>query len=224
VNFSPAWDAAYREGRHWSVWPWSDVVSLTLRHARPEQGFRRVLEIGCGAGANISFFDRLGVDYAAVDGSDFAVAALNAAYPHLLGKIAVADFTKGIPFAGPFDLVVDRAALTQHHRRHPAWPALIHDVLRPGGKLIGINWFSRFSASHNDASAGDGIDEHTRTNIAAGPFAGIGAVHFSDHDHIVDLIETAGLRVERLDHHETAGVIPADSGRLGWWNFVAVKP
>jgi SAM-dependent methyltransferase len=222
VNFSPAWDAAYREGRHWSVWPWSDVVSLTLRHARPEQGFRRVLEIGCGAGANISFFDRLGVDYAAVDGSDFAVAALNAAYPHLLGKIAGADFTKGIPFAGPFDLVVDRAALT--HNTTAAIRcglALIHDVLRPGGKLIGINWFS---ASHGDASAGDGIDEHTRTNIAAGPFAGIGAVHFSDHDHIVDLIETAGLLIERLDHHETAGVIPADSGRLGWWNFVAVKP
>jgi SAM-dependent methyltransferase len=222
VNFSPAWEAAYREGRHWSVWPWSDIVSYTLRHARPELGFRRVLEIGCGAGANIPFFDRLGVDYAGVDGSDFVVAKLAAAYPHLRGRIATGDFTKGIPFAGPFDLAIDRAALT--HNTTAAIRrglGLIHDVLRPAGKLIGINWFS---ASHGDAFAGDGIDGHTRTNIAAGPFAGIGAVHFSDRDHIVDLIETAGFRFERLDHHETTGVITTDSGRHGWWNFVAVKP
>ncbi len=222
MNFSPAWDTAYREGRHWSVWPWSDVVSYTLRHARPEQGFRRVLEIGCGAGANIAFFDKLGVEYAAVDGSDFAVAKLHAAYPHLRGNIAAGDFTVSIPFAGPFDLVVDRAALT--HNTTTAIRRglrLIRDVLRPGGKLIGIDWFS---AGHGDAAAGDGIDAHTRTNIAAGPFAGIGAVHFSDRDHIIDLLEAAGLRIERLDHHEIDGAVPDDGRRLGWWNFVAVKP
>jgi SAM-dependent methyltransferase len=222
VNFSHAWDAAYREGRHWSVWPWSDVVSCTLRHARPEHGFRRVLEIGCGAGANIPFFERLGVDYAAVDGSDFVVAKLAAAYPHLQGKIAVGDFTESIPLAGPFDLVVDRAALT--HNTTAAIRrglGLVHGVLRPGGKLIGVNWFS---TAHGDAAAGDSIDEHTRTNIGAGPFAGIGVVHFSDRGHIVGLIEAAGFRIERLDHHESAGVIPAQSVRLGWWNFVAVKP
>jgi SAM-dependent methyltransferase len=204
------------------VWPWSDVVSYTLRHARPEHGFRRVLEIGCGAGANIPFFETLGVDYAAVDGSDFVVAKLNAAHPGLQGKIAVGDFTTEMPFAGPFDLVIDRAALT--HNTTAAIRCglgLVHNVLRPGGKLIGINWFS---ASHGDAVAGDSVDEHTRTNIVAGPFAGIGMVHFSDHGHIVDLIETAGFRFDRLDHHETAAVIPADGGRFGWWNFVAVKP
>jgi SAM-dependent methyltransferase len=201
------------------------VVGCRILHVASraaEHGFRRVLEIGCGAGANIPFFDRLGVEYAGVEGSEFVVAKLIATLPHLQRKIAVADFSESIPFAGPFDLVVDRAALT--HNTTAAIRRglrLIHDVLRPGGRLIGINWFS---IAHSDAVAGDGVDEYTRTNISAGPFAGIGLVHFSDRTHIVDLLDSAEFRVERLDHHEIDGAIPADGCRLGWWNFVAVKP
>ncbi len=221
MNFSPSWDDTYREMRHWSVWPWSDLVSYTLRYARPEDGFRRVLELGCGAGANIPFFGKIGMDYAAVEGSAFIVARLCEMFPNLKDKIAVGDFTKAIPFGGSFDLVVDRASVT-----HNATAAiqrtlrLVLKLMRPGGKFIGINWFS---TRHSDAAAGDLLDAHTRTNISAGQFAGIGAVHFSDQAHIIDLLETAGFRIERLDHQETGGVIPAGSARLGWWNFVAVK-
>ena len=74
VSFSPAWDAAYREGQHLSTWPWSDVVSYVSVTPDRDGGYSRVLECGCGAGANIPFFERLGMDYFAIEGSDNMVA------------------------------------------------------------------------------------------------------------------------------------------------------
>jgi SAM-dependent methyltransferase len=222
MNFSPGWDQTYRESRQLSTWPWSDLVSFTLRHARPDDGFRRVLELGCGAGANIPFFRKLGVDYWAIEGSAFVVAKLHEAFPDLGDRIVAGDFTREISFDGPFDLVIDRSSLT-HNDTDAIRRTLrmVGSLMRPGAKFIGINWFS---TKHSAAAAGDPMDPHTRTNIPAGQFAGVGAVHFSDQEHIVDLIGTAGFSLERLEHQEIDGVLPTGGSTLGWWNFVAVKP
>ncbi len=162
------------------------------------------------------------MDYWAIEGSGFVVAKLHEAFPDLSGKITAGDFTREIPFDGPFDLVVDRSSLTHNDtvaiRRTLR---MVHDLMRPGAKFIGINWFS---AKHAAAAAGDPLDSHTRTNIPAGQFAGVGAVHFSDREHIIDLIGTVGFQLERLEHQETDAVLPAGGGTLGWWNLVAVKP
>jgi SAM-dependent methyltransferase len=222
MSFSPQWDTAYRAGSHLSRWPWSDLVSFVYRHAKPADGFHTVLELGCGVGANIPFFLSLGVDYYAVEGSQSAVAHAVAAYPNLAGKIAAGDFTRGIVFAGPFDLVVDRAALI-HNSTEAMLRALrmVGAKLRPGGKLIGIDWFS---SEHEDAVHGDEVDSHTRRNLGAGPFAGVGNVHFCDEKHLADLLSKAGLKLELLEHKRTEIVFPSKRDHFGYWNFVAVKP
>jgi SAM-dependent methyltransferase len=222
MSFPPEWDHLYRDGKQRSVWPWSDVVSYVHRHAAPKDGFGRVLEIGCGAGANISFFLKLGVDYSAIEGSPSAVVALCEAFPELRHRIAVGNFCEAIPFAGPFDLVVDRAALT-HNDTAAIRDALhlISEALRPGGKLIGIDWFS---ADHSDAGRGRLVDAHTRTDIPSGQFAGVGTVHFADRSHLVDLLGNAGFVIERLEHKTSERLVPAEDGRFAAWNFVAVRP
>jgi SAM-dependent methyltransferase len=221
MAFSPEWDQLYREGRHLSRWPWSDLVGFVFRYARPDDGFRRVLELGCGAGANIPFFVKLGVDYHAVEGSAAIVAALQAEFPSLREQIAVGDFTRDLPFAGSFDLVIDRSSLT--HNTTSAIRrtlAMMFERLRTGGKFIGIDWFS---TACPDAHWGEALDAHTRANIDRGEFTGLGAVHFSDKEHLVGLLADAGFRVERLEHKLIDFVIPAAGGCLGRWNFVAVK-
>ena len=95
-----------------SIWPWSDLVSYVMRHARPQNEKFRVLELGCGAGANIPFFKQLGVQYHAVEGSATIVNMLAGKFPEYRSTIKVGDFTKELPFEGEFDLVVDRASLT----------------------------------------------------------------------------------------------------------------
>jgi SAM-dependent methyltransferase len=222
MTFSREWDQAYRNSRHASIWPWSDLVSYVHRYAKPSDGFRSVLELGCGEGANIPFFIALGIDYFAIEGSTFAVVQLNKRFPELKDKIAVGDFTQTIPFTDPFDLVVDRSSMTCNRTAAILNTLLlVSKALRSGGKLIGIDWFS---SSHSSAASGEPLDSHTRTNIPTGHLSGTGAVHFSDHDHLVHLLGSTGFRIERLEKKESETSIPFDGERVATWNFVAVKP
>src|SRR5262249_37258965 len=156
-------------------------------------GFRRVLELGCGAGANIPFFLALGVDYSSIEGSPTIVAQLLEKYPQLRDKVVVGDFTEAIPFSGPFDLVVDRGSLT--HNTTDAIGrslAMVFGRMRAGGKLVGIQWFS---ADHQDSRQGKMLDAHTRTGICDSHLAGTGAVHFFDKEHLVELLTSAGFSI-----------------------------
>jgi SAM-dependent methyltransferase len=221
MTFSPEWDQLYRESAHMSIWPWSDLVSYVHRYAKPQNGYQRVLELGCGAGANIPFFIKLGVDYSTVEGSPAIVAQLQAAYPALRERILVGDFTREYPFTGPFDLIVDRGSLIHNTTAGiRSGLALAFAHLRPGGKFIGIDWFS---TAHGSALLGRPADSHTRTGIDSGHLAGTGNVHFCDREHLEGLLQDAGFRIERLEHKQYDVAIPA-SERFGWWNFVAVKP
>lgn len=222
MTFSPEWEQLYCDNAHMSIWPWSDLVSYVHRYAKPAASFQRVLELGCGAGANIPFFLKLGVDYCAIEGSPAIVDRLHQAYPALREKILVGDFTRMLPFEGVFDLIVDRGSLT-----HNATAgirdglALAYQRLRPGGKFIGIDWFS---SAHSSAGLGSAFDSHTRTDVASGHLAGTGKVHFCDREHLLGLLSEAGYQVERLEHKQNDIFIPADGERFACWNFVAVKP
>ena len=79
-----------------SIWPWSDLVSLVMQYKLPKEEFR-VLELGCGAGANIPLFIALGADYYAVEGSQTIVNQLHKQYPQFKDNIIVGDFTKDMP-------------------------------------------------------------------------------------------------------------------------------
>lgn len=221
MNFSPEWDQAFRAGTHISLWPWSDLVSYVSRHAKPDNGYRSVFELGCGVGANIPFFLGAGFDYRAVEGSAAAVEKVHARYPELRNKVVAADFTKELPFAGPFDLIVDRSALA-----HNTTAGIEHALrlvaarLRRGGKLIGIDWFS---TAHQDAASGDPVDSHTRAHIPSGHLSGLGVVHFSDQPHLEGLLGAAGFIIERLEQKVSETVVPQPQVRLAWLNFVAVR-
>jgi SAM-dependent methyltransferase len=180
-----------------------------------------VLELGCGAGANIPFFVALKADYYGIEGSPAIVALLHTSFPQLKDRIVVGDFTQDIPFDGPFELVVDRSSIT-HNTTEAIRRTLrmIFDRMRPGGKFIGIDWFS---TSYPDSKWGEALDSHTRANIPSGPFAGLGTVHFSDQAHLAGLLGAAGFQVERLEHKQVDTAVPSAIGPKGWWNFVAVK-
>jgi hypothetical protein len=116
---------------------------------------------------------------------------------------------------------VDRSSIT-----HNPTPAIRHTLsmvftrLRGGGKLIGIDWFS---TDDSDANLGESLDPWTRTNIPQGHFGRVGTVHFTDRDHLLELLRGAGFSIERLEHKQVETVVPDGGGRLASWNFVAVK-
>ena len=86
-----------------SIWPWSDLVSMVMRYARPSGASYRILELGCGAGANVPFFLSQQVDYYAIEGSAHMVAQLKERYSQVAEHFVVGDFTANIPFVGAFE-------------------------------------------------------------------------------------------------------------------------
>ena len=223
MTFSTEWDDLYRSNAHLSIWPWTDLVSYVHRYAPPSRGYRRTLELGCGAGANIPFFQSLNSDYWAIEGSPTIVESVVSRYPELKDRIIAGDFTVAIPFEGQFDLVVDRISLA-HNSTEAMQNTLnmIFDRLRSGGKFIGIDWFSD---QHQDSRLGEMVDSHTRKNLPShSTLKGTGVVHFCDKDHLVGLLEGSGFRIERLEHKQSDIMIPEGLPRLANWNFAAVRP
>ncbi len=111
MSFSTEWEDIYQSGAHESIWPWSDVVSLTHRYLRKKEG-KKVLELGCGAGANIPFYQSIGVRYYGIEGSVYQADLLKNRFQDENVTIVSGDFTKEIPFDTDFDLILDRGSLT----------------------------------------------------------------------------------------------------------------
>ncbi|MBF0492098.1 MAG: class I SAM-dependent methyltransferase [Deltaproteobacteria bacterium] len=220
MTFSNEWNERYQENTHLSIFPWSDLVSLVMRNASSLKKSFRVLEIGCGAGANIPLFMHLEADYYAIEGSSHIVEKLKLQYPQLKGKILAGDFTQPLPFEGPFQLIIDRGALT-----HNATAAILstikrlYDLLDVNGKFIGVDWFS---TEHSEYPKGlPEEDIYTRSHFTKGQFAKLGRVHFSDVQHLKDLFKI--FHIEYLAHKIKKQLIPDQSFTLATWDLVATK-
>ena len=213
------WDKTYRQNRHLSIWPWSDLVSYVMRYAKPATDKVRVLELGCGAGANIPFFDSLGVNYFSIESSNTIVTSLHKRFPQLTEQIVVGDFTETLP-NGTFDLIVDRAAVVCN--RTEAIKLCLdrcYEKLNPNGKYVGIDWYStECSAFHQSKEE----DAWTRTKFPPGPFEGSGTrIHFSDKEHLIDLFSRFKLLV--LEHKLVTDELQNEESVFASWNFVAEK-
>lgn len=220
MAFSKEWDEIYKVNSHMSVWPWSDLVSYVMRYIYPHGPKYRVLELGCGAGANIPFFKSLGVQYYSIDGSQIIVSKLWERFPDLKNNIIAGDFTEDIPLEGQFDIVVDRSSLAHNTSRAIIKGlSLVFDKLKPGGKFIGIDWFSTL---HSDYQRGIEIEDiYTRTGYTDGQAAHVGQVHFSDKDHLNDLFQA--FVIEILEHKIIKREIPENSDIFASWNLLAKK-
>lgn len=158
MGFSKEWEEAYKNNTQMSVWPWSDLVSYIYRYTDIKKRRLRVLELGCGAGANIRLFDELGADYYGIDGSATIVEMLHSKFPgdkYPSINLAIGDFTKDIPFEGSFDIIFDRGALTHNTTESiKSVSKMIARKLKADGLFIGIDWFS---TNHDDYKWGGAI-------------------------------------------------------------------
>jgi len=221
MTFSPDWEDCYANNKHLSIWPWTDLVIYVSRYAKRCKGERlSVLELGCGYGANIPFFQHLEADYYAVEGSSTAVNYLKAKFPRFADNIFWGDYTNNIPFELSFDIIVDRASLPFNDISSiNKTLSICYDKLHDKGLFIGIDWYS---PDHSEFMNGQPtIDPFTRANFTDGIFAGTGNVHFFSHDHLTALFMRYRMLV--LEHKLVEQRIPDSSYKFAAWNFVAQK-
>ena len=217
--FSQEWEELYATNKHISIWPWSDLVSIVYRIVNNDNP-KSVLELGCGAGANVPLFLKLGIDYTGMEGSETIVSYLRRDYAASNCKFICCDFTD-TDFGSAYDLVIDRGSITCNTTTSiKRTLANLSRTLKPGTKVICVDWYS---TEHSDFSLGDYVDENTRSNITTGQFVGTGTVHFSDKQHILDLLGEAGFVVESMQHKVVKSHVPNSDHVFAAWNFVAVK-
>jgi SAM-dependent methyltransferase len=219
MTFSVEWDKAYKDNLHMSIWPWSDLISYVIRYVRPAKKHPRVLELGCGAGANIPFFMSQGYNYYGIDGSSTIISKLQKKFPKLKKNLLVADFTIKIPFDEKFDLVIDRSSVTHNTTEGiKRCLDLVYEKMKDDAKYIGIDWFS---TAHQDYSLKTKkIDKHAKSAYTKGQFANVGTVYFSNKSHLMNLFEKFEIVV--LEHKVVISEIP-EKRKFAVWNFVARK-
>ena len=160
-----------------------------------------------------------GHDYHGVEYAENIVHEVRNRFPEISKNLRCADFTKGLPFASKFDLVVDRAALT-HNTTEGMRSGIegARDALRSSGLFIGVDWFS---TEHSEFQRGEPLDDQfSRRGYDDGIFQGLGVVHFCDASLLRSLF--AGFQIISLEHKVIHQLVPREIN-IAVWNFVARK-
>lgn len=220
MAFSKEWDDVYKSGAHDSQWPWSDVVALTCRYFKEREGLK-VLELGCGAGANILFFEKIGAKYYGIEGSGYQANRLRERFHSQNVFIKAGDFTQIIPFDEKFDLIFDRGAITCNTTESIRNAmSMVSEKLSWGGYFFGIDWFSDkhygFMQRYENVRK---IDDRTYV-FSDGYFSGLGDMHFFDRGHIEDLLSE--FEIVSLEERVVTHFLPRNE-IWATWNVVARK-
>lgn len=165
------------EDRHWWYGGMRAIAAALLDQVYAGRTNLRVLDAGCGTGANVRFLQR----YGQVTGIDLAVEALELAGPRVSGKLARASVLE-LPFVSQsFDLVTSFEVL--YHRAVPDERVALREarrVLRPGGRLLlRLPAFEFLRGKHDRAV-------HGRRRYTAA--------------EVQDLLEESGFICERLSY------------------------
>ena len=214
------WENIYGKNIHISTWPWSDIVSVVSRYCNPVEKYNNILEIGCGAGANIPFFINRKNNFYGIDGSSLIINNLKARFPEIENNLIATDFTKSIPFDNKFDAIIDRGSLTHNTTKSiNECLQLLNSKMKNDSFYFGVDLFS---TKHSSYKLGDRIDEYTRTNINTRQFKGVGNVHFFSTDHIITLFKNNGFDVIELEHVEKQSIINDEESYMNCvYNLVA---
>lgn len=184
------WDDLFAR-KAWGRYPPEELVRFMARTfgAAPDRKAIRVLEIGCGPGANLWYLAREGYAAYGIDGSG---VALEQARQRLAGEGLSAELVKGDAMRLPwpddhFDAVLDiecvYANVLADSRRILAEA---HRVLKPGGRLFSKTFATGTSGEGSGPRVGD--EPNTYRDLRGGHFnAGYGVIRFTAESEIAGL-------------------------------------
>lgn len=191
MSWDPVWEEVFRN-QAWGKYPGEELIRFVARnfYRAADRSAVRLLEVGCGPGANLWYLAREGFSFVGIDGSptamEQAASRLDAECPgwRARGTLHVADIAT-IPYPdGAFDAVIDNEALYCN-----PWEvaqgiyAEMARVTRPGGKL--------YSRTFAEGTWGEGSGQpagHHAWYCDEGPLAGKGYARFTAEDEIDALL------------------------------------
>ena len=221
------WEAIYAKGEQLNIWPFTDLVSLFMRHQssliknRINSGPLRVLELGFGAGNNIEFFLSQGFDYYGIEYSESAFKFACHKYPNLERHLILGSFSDIEQYECGFDAVIDRGSVTcSTNLEVEQTIGAVRNILKSSGLFFGVDWFSK---NHSDFSLPSTfVDSCTRTDFAEGQFKNQGNTHFVNQEEILNTF--IDFRVLSLTEKIVrTDALNMNSHQFASWNIVAEK-
>lgn len=210
MAWDPIWEKVFRE-KDWGKYPGEDFIRFVARnfYRAEDRSKIKILEVGCGTGANLWYMAREGFSVYGIDGSPTAIEKakkrLDKECPGWKGQLIVGDIGKLTFPDGFFDAVTDCEALScNSFEDSVAIYKEMARVTRPGGKL--------FSRTFATGCWGDHTGQNLGRNawlVAEGPLHGVGYVRFTECNDIPELVPDFALtslemlsRTEQGRQHE----------------------
>jgi len=216
--FQNIWEENYAKKVALNKYPWDFVVTFVFNYFNrnlPKQS-QKILELGFGAGCNISFFAREGFDA-------YGVEASSSAYTHALhflnqeglkANLKNESFTTLSYTNACFEMVIDRASLTCI--TYDECQKVFYEVKRVL-KKDGIFLFSPYSKAHTSYITGH-THENFLTTITQGSLVGVGDLCFYDYEMIVEIANESSLEIIKCEHLEKKDM--ASSSVHAEWHVV----
>jgi SAM-dependent methyltransferase len=204
MSWDNIWEQVFRT-QPWGKYPSEDVIRFVARnfYKVPDRSSVKILEVGCGPGANLWYIAKERFAAYGIDGSTSAIAAcrqrLDVEVPGWQGELAEGDVCS-LPYSDNcFDAVIDieciYANLYDDARRIYQE---VRRVLKPNGKLL--------SKMFSSGSAGDGTGSkigHNAWLVAEGPLAGKGTSRFTGESEIDGLLSPLMvISIDRVSRSE----------------------
>ncbi|WP_158658011.1 class I SAM-dependent methyltransferase [Agarilytica rhodophyticola] len=199
--------------RSWGKYPEIDLVKTVMREFKnKDRSAVSVLELGCGAGANLSFFLCEGFQTYGIDGSPSAInnadknLSLIKSSQQKKGTpfyfLSVGDF-KSLPYESEmFTIVVDNLSIYANNSEtiDDAYKEAFR-VLKPNGFMYSRVWGNNTTGS----KTGEMIDIHTSKAPLLGPCQGMGTSHFFSRDELLEhFSQFSSKTIKRITEENTS--------------------
>ena len=191
ADYTGHWDEKFRS-RAWGRYPPEDLVRFMGRNWRDaDKAAVKVLETGCGPGANLCFMHREG----------FAVHGIDVPAPE--PDLRVGNFNS-LPWPDThFDVAIDIFALYANTTDViRATLAEIARVLKPGALFYSKLW----GTGCTGCGQGRQLEPGTYDDIPEGPCKGMGVSHFFTREEIAPLFGTwfDAMAIDTVQRTDTA--------------------
>jgi ubiquinone/menaquinone biosynthesis C-methylase UbiE len=210
-TFDSTWEDVHQK-ESWGKYPSEDVIRFMARNyyklLSPLPPTPKVLDLGCGGGANTWYLAKEGFDTYAIDGSETAVIKTKnlLSSMNLHAAVTVND-ASNLPFQDNFfDVIIDSALI--YANMFDGINAICKEcyrILKKGGSIFSTG---NFSPETTGFGTGIKLEENTYKDITAGPLKGRGTTHFFTKDELLNLYkEMNEIKIDYLKRTDGDNII-----------------
>lgn len=204
-----SWDSTWEkvfQSQEWGKYPSESLIQFIARNFyKKDKSNIKLLEVGCGSGANIWYMSREGFNVTGIDGSKTAIniAKDRLKKENLYAQFIVGDIVK-LPFNNfEFDAVIDNECLYANTEQNSL---LIMSEINRVLKVDGLFYSRTFS---KEMFIGNKFDENDFEfkNISEGPLSGKGFVRLINEQKIKSIYERFFkiISIDKLEYTQFNG-------------------